>query len=434
MPDSLVTPSQMRPTHFTHSSTTVMEAANVDHSISGEGRPLPSQSKSELANFISGSVLPGTIRKYSTHWDKWKAFLQSEVGSEDPYLKSRGEEDKASLVCLFLMRRYQEGLRGKAATSVTAGIRINFAQELQSTTFLDHAAVAAARSSCKLNPVELRAKRDLGAPDTVKLPVHEDLLTNMRTQLWDDRAWNGTDLEKRMAYIAATYAYDMSARVSEYTAAEKGKVDHCVRVNDLTFEIETPSGTVNVLGGELAKHGFVGLEENSSLLTRIIQCQVLTASSKGKASSKPKVIARRSIEESRFLDDFTVFGTHSGACGTDRVFCIRDALGALTVLRGKTIRVEIKSACVRIGLPPRYFSAHSLRKGAITHMRASGATEEDRRDRGNYAPGSLVMNLTYDYATGLGPLASNSIPGGRKPTIEDVRRLIPAERSHDNSV
>ena len=61
-------------------------------------------------------------------------------------------------------------------------------------------------------------------------------------------------------------------------------------------------------------------------------------------------------------------------------------------------------------------------------MRASGATEDDRRDRGNYAPGSQVMNQTYDYATGLGPLAANSLPGGYQPSIADVQRLLPAKR------
>jgi hypothetical protein len=29
------------------------------------------------------------------------------------------------------------------------------------------------------------------------------------------------------------------------------------------------------------------------------------------------------------------------------------------------------------------------------------------------------MNTTYDYATGLGPLASNNLEGGRKPTLTD---------------
>ena len=62
-------------------------------------------------------------------------------------------------------------------------------------------------------------------------------------------------------------------------------------------------------------------------------------------------------------------------------------------------------------------------------MRAAGATEDDRRDRGNYAPGSQIMNLTYDYATRMEPLAANSLPGGYQPTISDARRLLPIKRS-----
>lgn len=92
------------------------------------------------------------------------------------------------------------------------------------------------------------------------------------------------------------------------------------------------------------------------------------------------------------------------------------------------MRDQIKDTCRRLGLPPDYFSSHSLRKGAITHMRANGASEDDRRDRGNYAPGSQVMNSTYDYVTGLGPLASNSLPGACQPTVTDLQRIVPASR------
>ena len=53
-------------------------------------------------------------------------------------------------------------------------------------------------------------------------------------------------------------------------------------------------------------------------------------------------------------------------------------------------------------------------------MRSLGASEDDRRDRGNYAPNCQVMNVTYDYGTGIGPLTSNSLVGGHKPTVEDV--------------
>jgi integrase len=73
------------------------------------------------------------------------------------------------------------------------------------------------------------------------------------------------------------------------------------------------------------------------------------------------------------------------------------------VLTGRTIREELKKICEINNLPSACFSSHSLRKGVITHMRAQGATEDDRRDRGNYSAGSNVMNTTYDYATGLAP-------------------------------
>ena len=110
--------------------------------------------------------------------------------------------------------------------------------------------------------------------------------------------------------------------------------------------------------------------------------------------------------------------------------CLASALEAGThvKLRSRDVREALKNACEVNGLDLDYFSSHSLWKGAITQMRCLGASEDDRRDRGNYAPNSQVMNLTYDYGAGIGPLASNSLVGGHKPTVEDVRRLIPPVR------
>ena len=123
-----------------------------------------------------------------------------------------------------------------------------------------------------------------------------------------------------------------------------------------------------------------------------------------------------------------MFVIKSGSAGDEEVFCFHRLDGSEVPLRSRTIRDELKRTCELHGLPPAYFSSHSLRKGAITHMGATGATEEDRRDRGNYAVGSQVMNQTYDYAVGLGPLASNSLPGGRRLGLRDIKRLIPANR------
>lgn len=380
-----------------------------------------------MAEFIGHSVLSGTSKVYERHWKLWEEFLSQHTGAPDPFLRGMVDIDKSAIVCLFLCKRYQAGLRAKGATSVTAGLRKHFTQALESTTFLDSTMLSTARNACKLNPKELRTKRDEGMADTVKLPICESLLNDMRTRMWTGKPWTGMGLKGRMSYVACVWGFDQSARVSEYTRAEPGATDHCVRLDDITFYRSMPDGVVNCTGGTLAEV-LRGAEENSPLIKEVIECHVLAASSKGKVVVKAKLIARRSEEESQFLDDLLLFISRSGALGSDELFSLRTDGKEKTVLSGRTVREEIKETCRLRNLPPNYFSSHSLRKGAITHMRSLGSTEDDRRDRGNYAPGSQVMNTTYDYATGLGPLAANSIAGGQKPSVTDVKRLLPAKR------
>ena len=377
-----------------------------------------------LSEFIGQSVSTATRRTYDGHWDMWKSFLLSEMDAQDPFLRGTTETEKASLVSLFICRRYQSGFREKTASAVTAGIRMHFMQALEPTEFLDSAIISTARHSCRLTPTELRAKRNSGASTNVKLPVCVSMLTNIRVRLWDNQPWHGDGLLSRMTYLACMWGFDQSARISEYTAPEPRGADHCIRVDDLTFYSQTQDGVVCSTGSALAKD-LIGVSDDSYLVKRVIECR---ASSKGKVVVKPKVIGRRSQEESLFLEQLILFVSRSGALGVDELFSVRSSTGVKRALRGRTVREEIKSACTFLGLPPIYFSSHSLRKGGITHMRASGATEDDRRDRGNYAPGSQVMNQTYDYATGLGPLAANSLPGGYQPSIADVQRLLPAKR------
>jgi hypothetical protein len=150
----------------------------------------------------------------------------------------------------------------------------------------------------------------------------------------------------------------------------------------------------------------------------IIECQVRTVSSKGKLTVKDKLIGRRSPEESNFLDDIIAFIVHSGARGDEELLSCESPNGVRIALSSRAVRDELKTTVRDEGLPDLYFSAHSLWKGAITHMRALGASEDDRRERGMFAVGSTVINSTYDYAvTGLGHSASNSLQGGQKPTV-----------------
>ena len=369
--------------------------------------------------------MPNTQKAYSKEFLEWTQHLKDEVNIHDPYLMGVSEEEKASLVCLMMMKRYHRNARGKAATAFTAAIRLEFAKMRLSTVFLESSVITTARTSCQRTPAELREKRNSAPTHTIKLPVSEDILTEMRSRLWDGLSWNDTDKEKRMKYLGCMWGFEMGARVSEYTRAELGGSDHCVRLDDLTFIIEVPGATQTVAGSDLA--GVIGVDTDAGL-KQIVECRVLGTSSKGKVLVKPKLIGRRSVEEGQFLEDVAHYMAKSGSTGREELFCFHKHDGTAVPLRSRTIRDELKRTCESNGLPPAYFSSHSLRKGAITHMRATGATEEDRRDRGNYSAGSQVMNQTYDYAVGLGPLASNSLPGGRRLDLNDVKRLIPATR------
>jgi Phage integrase family len=172
-------------------------------------------------------------------------------------------------------------------------------------------------------------------------------------------------------------------------------------LDDLTFIVEGATVTQTFSGSSLVG---TGAANSVAVLRQISECGVLGTSSKGKVPVKPKLIARRSPEEAQFLEDLASYVAKSGATGRDEVFSFREENRTEVPLRSRTVREELKRTCESNGLPSAYFSSHSLRKGAITHMLAAGATEEDRRDRGNYSAGSQVMNQTYDYAVGLGPL------------------------------
>jgi hypothetical protein len=119
---------------------------------------------------------------------------------------------------------------------------------------------------------------------------------------------------------------------------------------------------------------------------------------------KPKLIAP---EEAPFLENLATYLARSGATGRDEVFFFRKEDGTEVPLRSRTVRDQLKRTCESNGLPPSYFSSRSLRKGVITHMRAT-----DRRDRGNYSAGSQVMNQMYDYAVGPLPRTVCQMRGG----------------------
>jgi hypothetical protein len=228
------------------------------------------------------------------------------------------ESEKPGIVSLFLYKHYQEGLRCKQATAPTAGVKLAFARALLPTDFFDHPTVATGRRTCRRNPDELRARRDTGAEGTAKLPVCSSLLDDIRENLWCRSNWEAKGVRDRMAYLACVWGSDNAARISEYTLLEGINTDRCLRVDDVTFYVQTPGGVIGLTGSDMSK-ALRGAVEESADLKRVLECRVLGISSKGKTEVKPKLVARRSPAESRFLNDLVIFLINSDSMGTDEL-------------------------------------------------------------------------------------------------------------------
>lgn len=124
------------------------------------------------------------------------------------------------MVSLFLMSRHVAGKRGKAASAVTAAIRLRFSQEMEDTAFLDSAVVSSARTACLPNPQELRERRSSAPVSTVKLPVCFEMTADMRQRLVANRTWSEEHMESIMLYTDCKFGFEFTARVSEFTKGD----------------------------------------------------------------------------------------------------------------------------------------------------------------------------------------------------------------------
>ena len=160
---------------------------------------MSTENQEAMSQFLKSSVLPSTNRKYELHWGSFVEFMRDK-GSDDPFMRTLTPEERAGMVSLFMMSRHIAGMRGKAASAVTAAIQLHFSQEMLDTAFLDSAVVSSARTACLPNPKELRERRDSGPESTVKLPVCEGMIIGMRERLVANRTWCEADMKSIMLY------------------------------------------------------------------------------------------------------------------------------------------------------------------------------------------------------------------------------------------
>jgi integrase len=230
-----------------------------------------------------------------------------------------------------------------------------------------------------------------------------------------------------MTYIAAMYGFDIAARAGEATSPDGESEQHTILCEDvvihLTEKIRIEGQWIErVRGGDEATLERIEIDNVNTL-------EICALTHKVGQINTTKRIARNSEEEAQFLEDLMEFMKHSGAGAKDPLFSrnTKKPNGVMSKkkCRPKMVTEAIKTEVTAQGLPPLLFSFHSLRKGAVTHMKALGVSREETLARGNYSANSAMIDTVYNYnSAGTGPLGAMANKKGREPSREDVSRTI----------
>jgi hypothetical protein len=320
-----------------------------------------SEREQKLGEFLTKGVTLGTRSGYAGDWREWVSFIEKERGSEggkDVYLDlAKNDMERAAVLALFFKERYDsDGMRGRDATSGSAGVRHYFVAALRPVGWFESEIVKNARAAGKMSCDELREHQKC-VMGKEKLPVSEDMLMAARGRLWEGKGWGWGwgDIDLRMTYMGLMWGFELVARVGQYTAAEKGAEDHCVRLWQLSFVVAAAEGQPErVVGG-----GRFAQEYRDNPQCVVLACEVEASSQKGGAldRSKKKIVARRSDQESQWLDDLVAWVTRAGLDAEDLILTRSSAKhpgGRVTKKRltAAMIREAVKDMAIVSGLPP----------------------------------------------------------------------------------
>jgi hypothetical protein len=288
-------------------------------------------------------------------------------------------------------------------------------------------AIAVARKACRRTPLENReyVKAGLGR---ARLPVWFALLETLREKLWKDRGFGRDGMDSKMTYITAMFGFDLAARAGEATATGRESNEHTILCEDLTIHLKQPvlvegQPVTRIRGGS---DTFCDLVE----VDNVAMIEVAALTHKVGQINTTKQITRDGEESEEFLEDLVEFMKHSGAISKKPLFSRRVMLSnkkmSFKKCTARMVTEAIKGEVAVQGLSADLFSFHSLRKGAVTQMKAIRVDADETRARGNYSQGSEMIATIYNYdSSGVGPLAAMARGTGKAPTKEDIARTIP---------
>jgi hypothetical protein len=394
------------------------------------GPLMDSSHRIQAIEFLQTGVCQSTSAGYTSDWKQWEKFHRFN-GSTDLYLQSIEGNDaaKATIWTLFILHLYSnEGKRAEQVYGILSGVRHNLLANLSGIAFLSHEAVTNARRACRRSPEEHRAYL-LQQRLKALLPASLDMLDNLRDFLWKERSWGFDDLLYKAIWLACCLSFDRGPRLGNISLKDgKHALDHNIRCNFAHFSVTAVDGTTIKIPAGPGMKGY-GLSSVVALTIEIPSSK--TTGSGRRHQLEPIVIARSTSRSSQLLDDFVEFIQHSGSGGQQPLlsFYRRSEVTGIVMhktLTKKEINSEIKACAVRCGLPPKFFSGMSLRKGNATQSSLGRLSAEERNRVGGWAVDSKVPDRHYDKSVRVhGALDAASNVGAKSLTIHDIRSMVP---------
>jgi hypothetical protein len=245
--------------------------------------------------------------------------------------------------------------------------------------------------------------------------------------LWVDKGCGPSDIDSKMTYITTMIAFDLVMRAEEAAHIGGGGEDHTIKCEDVVLYL-----TVMVIQEGVNRHSVRGGTDTVRDLVspdnvRMIEMCALTH--KPGVINTTKEIKRDSKEEEEFLEDLVRFMNQCEATSKEPLFRSRapaaNGVIRLKVCRPRMVTEALKAEVTRQGLDPTLLSFHSLRKGAVTHMKALGVSREETLARGNYSKAFVMIDTTYNYnSSSTGPLGAMNSNRANVPGREDIARKV----------
>jgi hypothetical protein len=221
-------------------------------------------------------------------------------------------------------------------------------------------------------------------------------------------------------YIAATLAFHLMLRVSEYTgkSMDGSKSPHAIRGCDVVIQYSRGNG-----GQTLAMQAADWAVSLDVVVSGII---IVIKSSKTLSTNDESVRhylgAGDSIPLNELVSDLLWWTENARPGGTDLFFSYPCYVNQRRNLTSREVSSFVKRLARDHDLPDRGFSTHSLRVGGASAMSSGGVELETINQAGRWASNSLAA-IKYRNPTVRGIGALSGVLGTAESTVLDTIRL-----------